>query len=206
MFCERCGLSFFPRQAVCTRCGDVATRYWLQLMSLATLMVVAATNALVACFLLPRRMQAHPTHAAGALFRDWWWVNDKIALYGWVPIAIALLAWDFFVWQVSGTRPKVKRWVTRKMLTFALLASIAPFVPAWLPAGQPSPNFMTAMRTHPGLPSALAWGVVLVVVTILCVHRETRDSLLGHGRVLSLVSLGILLLLLGLTIAGLAIV
>jgi hypothetical protein len=56
---------------------------------------------------------------------------------------------------------------------------------------------------HPGLPSTLAWGVVLVVVTLLCVNGETRDSLLGHGKVLSLVSLGILLLLLTLTIAGL---
>jgi hypothetical protein len=43
----------------------------------------------------------------------------------------------------------------------------------------------------------------LVVATLLCVNGETRDSLLGHGKVLSLVSLGILLLLLTLTIAGL---
>ena len=204
MFCERCGLNFLPRQSVCTRCGDVATRHWLQLMSLSTLMVAVAANALLACFLLPRRMQGHAGHSATALFRGWCWTNDKIALYGWVPVVVGLLAWDFFVWQASGTRLKVKRWVTRKMLTFALLASVAPFVPAWLPAGQPSPNFMMAMRTHPGVPSALAWGVVLVVVTLLCVNGETRDSLLGHGKVLSLVSLAIILLLMGLTIAGLA--
>jgi hypothetical protein len=205
LFCERCGLNFLPKQSVCTRCGDIATRHWLQLMSLTTLMVAVAANALLACFLLPRRMQGHAGHPPSALFRDWWWVNDKIALYGWVPVAIALLAWDFLVWQVSGTRPKVKRWVTRKILTFALLASAAPFVPSWLPAGQPSPNFLTTMRTHPGLPSALAWGVVVVVVTLLCINGETRDSLLGHGKVLSLVSLGILLLLMGLTIFGWAV-
>jgi hypothetical protein len=200
MFCERCGLNFLPRQSVCTRCGDVATRHWLQLVSLSTLMVAVAANALLACFLLPRRMQGH---AASALFRDWRWANDKIALYGWVPETLGLLAWDFLVWQVSGSRPKVKRWFTRKLLSFALLASVAPIVPAWLPAGQPAPNFMTAMRMHPGLPSTLAWGVILVVATLLCVNGETRDSLLGHGKVLSLVSLGILLLLLTLTIAGL---
>jgi len=203
LFCERCGLNFLPRQSVCTRCGDVATRHWLQLVSLSTLMVALAANALLACFLLPRLAQAHAGHSAAVLFHDWWWVNDKVALYGWVPVAVGLLAWDFFVWQVSGSRPKVKRWFTRKLLSFALLASVAPFVPTWLPAGQPSLNFMTAMRTHPGLPSALAWGVVLLVVTLLCVNGETRDSLLGHGKVLSVVSLGIMLLLLTLTIAGL---
>ena len=48
----------------------------------------------------------------------------------------------------------------------------------------------------------LAWGVVLFVITLLCINAETRDSLLGHGKVLSVVSLCVLLLVLAMTIVG----
>ena len=196
MFCERCGLNFHPKQSVCSRCGDIATRPWLQLISLFTLMVAVACNTLLAVYLLPRLTGGlHPR----PMFRDWLWLDYKIALYGWVPLAIGLLAWDFLVWR---SRPKVKAWVTRKLLTFTLIASVTPFIPAWLPAGQPSPNFFAVLRAHPGLPSALAWAAVVFVTTLLCINSETRDSLLGKGRVLSLVSLGLLALLLGMTIVG----
>ena len=54
-----------------------------------------------------------------------------------------------------------------------------------------------------GLVTALlAWGVVLVVVVLLCIDAESRDYLLGHGKVLSMVSLGLLLIVLTMTIAG----
>ena len=55
---------------------------------------------------------------------------------------------------------------------------------------------------YPGLPALLAWGVVLVVVVLLCIDAESRDYLLGHGKVLSMVSLGLLLIVLTMTIAG----
>ena len=67
MFCERCGLNFLPKQSVCTRCKVSATRHWFQLMSLVTLMVAVACNALVALVLLPRLTAgAH----APAVFRE----------------------------------------------------------------------------------------------------------------------------------------
>jgi hypothetical protein len=197
LFCERCGQNFLPRQSVCTRCGEIAGRHWLQLISLSTLVVAFAGNALIGWFLLPQRAALQP---ARFLFRAWLWVDDKISIYGWIPLAVGLLAWDFFIWTHS--RPKIKGWVTRKILTFALLASVAPFIPSWIPAGQPSQNFLTVVRSHPGLPSALAWGVVVFVITLLSINGETRDSLLGHGRILSVVSLGLLLLLLALTFVG----
>jgi hypothetical protein len=199
LFCERCGQNFLPRQSVCTRCGDVATRHWLQLVSLSALVLALVGNSLVGWYFLPR----HTTLHSRAFFHSWLWIDDKLALYGWVPIAVALLAWDFFVWQSS--RPKIKAWFTRKLLTFALLASVAPFIPTWIPAGQPSANFLTQLRSHPGLPSALAWGVIIIVVCLLCSNSETRDSLLGQGKTLSLVGLGALLLLLALTFAGWAV-
>jgi hypothetical protein len=55
---------------------------------------------------------------------------------------------------------------------------------------------------YPGLPVLLAWGVVLVVLVLLCIDAESRDYLLGHGKVLSLTSLGLLALVLTMTLVG----
>jgi len=198
MFCERCGLNFLPRQSVCTRCGAAATRHWLQLIGLATLLLAFSCNSLVGWVLLPRHTGGSRAHS---MFRGWLWLDDKIALYGWVPLAIGILAWDLLVWRGSR-RTKIRGFVTRKLLTFSLVAGMTPFIPSWVPAGQPSQNFLAMIRSHPGLPLALAWGVVVLVVELVCLEAETRDSLLGQGKVLSLVGLGALVLVLGLTVWG----
>jgi hypothetical protein len=166
-------------------------------MSLVTLMVAVACNSAVAWFLLPRLVSSHH---AGLFFRVWLWLDHKASLYGWIPLALSLLAWDYFVWRSS--RPKIKGWVTRKLLTLVLVAGIAPILPWWVPAGQPPPRILSAIAQYPGLPSLLAWGVVVFVVALLSIKAETRDSLLGHGRVLSWVSLGVLLLVLAMTLVG----
>lgn len=197
MFCERCGLNFLPRQSVCSRCRVVATRHWFQLMSLVTLLVAVLCNALVGLLLLPRL--AEGPHSRFVL-RAWLWFDYKAALYGWAPIALGLLAWDFLVWKAA--RPKVKGWFTRKLLTFSLAAGLAPMLPWWIPAGQPPGQFLSMIGRYPGVPSLLAWGVVLVVAMLLCINAESRDYLLGHGKVLSVVSLGLLLLVLTMIVVG----
>ena len=197
MFCERCGLNFLPQQSVCTRCKAAATRHWFQLMSLVTLMLAVACNAVVGVLLLPRVTAGdHPRF----LFRAWWWFDHQVAMYGWVPMAIALLAWDFLVWKEA--RPKVKGWFTRKLLTLSLATGVAPMLPWWIPAGQPPGQFLSMIGKYPGLPGSLAWGVVLVVVVLLCSDAESRDYLLGHGRTLSIVSTAVLLLVLTMTMVG----
>lgn len=197
MFCDRCGLNFLPKQSVCTRCKRVPTRYWFQLMSLVALLLAVVCNALVGMFLLPRYATAqHPR----SLFRAWWWFDQNAALYGWVLFVVALLAWDYFVWKEA--RPKIKGWFTRKLLTLSLAAGVAPMIPWWIPAGQPPTQFFAVIGRYPGLPAILAWGVVLVVTVLLCIDAESRDYLLGHGRMLSVVSFGMLLLVLSLTVVG----
>ncbi len=197
MFCDRCGLNFLPKQSVCTRCRRVPTRYWFQLMSLVTLLVAVAANGLVAVFLLPRYSGVHNAHF---VFRAWWWFDQKFALYGWVLFAVALLAWDYFIWKEA--RPKIKGWFTRKLLTLSLATGIAPMIPWWIPAGQPPGQFLSMIGRYPGLPAILAWAVVLVVSVLLCIDAESRDYLLGHGRILSVVSTGMLLLVLTMTVVG----
>lgn len=198
MFCERCGLNFLPKQSVCTRCGAAGTRYWLQLIGLTTLLLAFVCNSLVGWALLPRHAGIGRAHS---IFAAWLWLDDKVALYGWVPLALGILAWDLLVWQKSR-RPKVRGWLARKLLTFSLVAGVTPFIPSWVPAGQPPQNFLTMIKSHPGLPLGLAWGVVLVVIALVCMESETRDSLLGQGKVLSLMGLGVLMLVVALTIWG----
>ena len=197
MFCERCGLSFLPKQSVCSRCSAVATRHWFQLMSLVTLLVAVLCNALVGLLLLPRLVEGRHSRS---LFRGWLWFDHRTALYGWVPITLGLLAWDIWVWKAA--RPKLKGWFTRKLLTFSLAAGLAPMLPWWVPAGQPPGQFLSTIGKYPGLPSLLAWSVVLVVVLLLCTNAESRDNLLGHGKGLSVISLALLLLVVTMTIVS----
>jgi hypothetical protein len=197
VYCDRCGLNFLPKQSVCTRCKKVPTRYWFQFMSLVTVLVAVLCNTVLGLFLLPRLADSH--HGK-LLFRGWYWFDQKAALYGWVPLALGLLAWDYFVWKEA--RPKLKGWFTRKLLTFSLAAGIAPMIPWWIPAGQPPGEFLSMISRHQGLPAMLAWGVVLFVIIILCIDPESRDYLLGHGRTLSIVSTGMLVVVLAMTLIG----
>lgn len=196
MFCERCGSEFTPRQSVCDRCKVTATRHWFQFMSVVTLTVAVLCNALVGALLLPRLVEGHHSRF---FFQAWLWFDQKAALYGWIPLVIGLLAWDYLVWK---TRPRVKGWFTRKLLTFSLAAAVAPMLPWWIPAGQPPGEFLALIGKYPGVPCLLAWGAVLVVTVLLCINAESRDRLLGHGKALSLVSLGLLLLVLTLALVG----
>lgn len=202
LFCDRCGLQFERKQPVCTQCGVAPTRLWLQLMSLATLLVAVVCNSLVSYSLLPNLIHGHRSRR---FFRAWLWLDDKGFLYGWLPIVLAILAWDYFVWQrvrTKGSKPKIERWATRKLLSFVLAAATAPLLPWWIPSLQPSDKFLSMVGRFPGLPSAMAWVAVLLVIVLLCWKAPTRDSLLGHGRVLGLVSLGAMLLVFAMTLIG----
>lgn len=175
----------------------VATRHWIQLMSLSTLLIAVLCNTLVGLLLLPHL--AERQHAR-FVFRAWLWFDHKAALYGWVPLVVGLLAWDFLVWKAA--RPKIKGWFTRKLLTFSLAAGLAPMLPWWVPASQPPKQFLSMIAKYPGVPPLLAWGVVLLVVVLLCINSESRDYLLGHGKALSLVSIGLLLLVVTMTVVS----
>jgi hypothetical protein len=197
VFCERCGQSFLPKESVCGKCKTAATRHWFQMTSLITLFVAVFCNALVGELVLPRLAGAPHPHL---VFRAWLWIDRGIALYGWVPAAAGLLAWDFLVWKEA--RPRVKGWFTRKLLTFSLAAGIAPLVPWWVPVGQPPRQFFALMARYPGMPSIAAWGVVLVVMVLLCINSESRDYLLGHGKALSVISVALLLIVMTMTVVS----
>jgi hypothetical protein len=165
--------------------------------SLITLFVAVFCNALVGELVLPRLTGVRHPHL---VFRAWLWIDRGIALYGWVPAAAGLLAWDFLVWKEA--RPRVRGWLTRKLLTFSLAAGIAPLLPWWVPAGQPPRQFLAFIAKYPGMPSMMAWGVVLVVMVLLCINAESRDYLLGHGKALSIISVSLLLIVMTMTVVS----
>lgn len=212
MFCENCGLQFFPRQSVCTRCDATCTRHWLQLTSLATLLIAAACNSLASMF-LPASALAHfaalnhgssfgPSLKASAI-AVWLWIDGKASLYGWAPLALALLTWDYFAWPEwrPALKERIRRWVIRSLLVSAFLVRIVPLFPRWIrpPAGllvtaAKLPRFPIPML--PALSAAVPWVIVALAAALLCMNAETRDSLLGRGRALSAISLGVLLMVL----------
>jgi len=217
LFCDHCGLQFFPGQSLCSRCHVTSTRHCFQLMSLATLLIAAACNSLA--FLLLPLLAGHPARLGLAPARShaptlkisaihtWLWVDGKASLYGWAPLALSLLAWDYFAWPES--RPtlteRIKRWAVRALLIFAFVAESFPFFPRWI--RPPAALLVTAAKLPrfpvsfpPGLSAAVPWAMVGFAAALLCINADTRDSLLGHGRVLSAVSLGVLLTVLTLTL------
>ena len=110
--------------------------------------------------------------------------------------------------RASPSREMVDRLATaldiplRQHNALLLAAGFAPMLPWWVPAGQPPGQFLAMIGRYPGVPAALAWGVVLVVVVLLCSDAESRDYLLGHGKALSVVSVGALLAVLTMTMVG----
>ena len=202
MYCEHCGLRIYPERPVCTRCGRPPLHEWIQLTGLAVILLTVIGNSVAGMYLLPKLAATHPSVI---LFRGWLWADKESSLYGWMPVAAALLLWEFFVWRKirkAKPIPKIKGWFSRKILAFVLAAGFAPILPWWIPANQPSDKVIAALGRYPGLPCAVSWGGVLLVTVVLCAKAETRDALLGHGKTLSLGSLSALALFLALTLVG----
>lgn len=212
MFCENCGLQFLPVQSVCTRCRATSTRHWFQLMSLVTLVVAATCNSLVACLLLPRLIAAHahpPTAMhAGLAVRAWLWTDLKASAYGWIPLGLGLLIWDYFLRQESQTlmSEKIKGWLIRLVLIVGFVGGVIPLVPSWLrPPAAVLANHdklprLPALTAIPELSWLLPWGMVGLAAALLCLNAETRDALLGRGRILSAASVVVLVLVLMMTL------
>lgn len=181
-------------------------------MSLVTLVVAAACNALVACFLLPRLIAAHAQRPAamhaGFVVRAWLWTDLKASAYGWIPLGLGLLAWDHFLRQESQTviSEKIKDWVVRLLLIVGFVTGVVPLVPRWLrpPAAMLATHaklpHLPMLAAVPELSWLLPWGLVGLATALLCLNAETRDALLGHGRVLGAASVVVLVLVLMMTL------
>jgi len=87
------------------------------------------------------------------------------------------------------------------LLTFSLAAGVAPLLPGGFPLDS-LPRILRHDRSACRSACPAAWGVVTVVTIVLCIDPESRDYLLGHGRVLSIVSTGMLLLVLTMTVVA----
>ena len=193
MFCETCGQQFFGQESVCTHCGAIATRYWLQLVGLAVFLLALAINALAPFFLLPPCEATQPQ----PVLQAWTWVNGKLFAYGWAAVALAILLWAF--WPREGYELPAGARVSRWLLVLLLLAGVVTLLLPWIPGTE---TLRASLAGHPGWAPVLAWGLLTLILGVLSSHSEARDALLGTGRVLSLAGLGLLLLVLLLVALG----
>ena len=190
MFCEDCGLQFLPKESVCSRCGSIPTRQWLQLTTLLMLMVTFACKSLVDLYLL-RRLIAGRSHSLS--IRAWAWFNEGFSLYGWVLVAVSLLVWS--IWSRRDWTKQITEWMTRGLLILLLLAGGAAALLPHIPGRRAAGIRTVLSRYHDGA-LMLPWGIVALVAGVLCLNTETRDSLLGRGRLSTVISAGILLMVL----------
>ncbi len=186
MFCDRCGMQMLAMQSTCG-CGAVATRHWLQFVSLLTLMLAGGTNFFITLYVLPRFF-AGVEHSA--VVSAWLWTSEILSVYGWVLIAVALLIWAF--WPHHGYTPETPVRVAQGLLILALLVGIANTVFPMISAGWAA-GVNSFLSGYVGLILVLPWALVVLSLGGICVNAETRDFLLGTGKILSLVSLAVIL-------------
>ncbi len=215
MFCENCGLQFFPNQSVCTRCGATSTRHWFQFTSLATLLLALTCNCLAFFLFVTHRIAPFRVRGRFAYLRltavhTWLWLDAKTALYGWALVAVSLLIWDYFAWPESRPilKERIKRWAIRVLLLLAMASQISPFFPrsfrarAALLLSAKLPPFPISIP--PVFAYLVPWLLVTLAVILLCIEADTRDSLLGRGRILGIVSVAVLAVVLGLNLVTFA--
>ena len=173
-------------------------------MSLITIVIAAAANAAVGVWVLPRLLAGHShrvefAHESFAL-RAWMWTDLKAALYGWIPLAIGLLAWDYFLRHEPAPvmSEKLKGWLVRCLLILAVGTGLAPLVPRWL---RPPAAVLVTAGKFPRVPALasvsgvawlLPWTLVAAAAALLCINAQSRDSLMGHGRILGAISVAAL--------------
>jgi RsiW-degrading membrane proteinase PrsW (M82 family) len=177
----------------------IPTRQWLQLVSLIVLSVAVAWNAVICLLFLPRL----DTGRHAQFFHAWVRLSHLASSYGWVAVALAVLVWSF--WARHGYELQKKEWVARLLLIGLLLAGILaaplPFIPRKLAARIPA-VVLGPLKEYPALAPVLAWGAIILVLGSLSMDEETREALLGQGRVLGWISLVSLLFVLALTTFG----
>ncbi len=195
MFCDRCGQQFLPTESVCTRCRVAPTRALLQLISLLTLTIAVSWNAFLALYFLPRLSHGHTPR----LIHAWVRFSNLFSWYGWIAVALALLGWSFLVRR--GCQLLLREWLARLLLCTVLIGGIVAAPLSWIPASL-APNLRSSINGHPGMGAVAAWGLLVAVIGLLTLNAETRDSLLGHGRALGLISLVSLLGVLAITTLG----
>jgi hypothetical protein len=135
---------------------------------------------------------------ARAIFRAWLWFDYKFAMYGWVPVAIAPLAWDFGLERGSAQGQRMVHAQAADFFaggpggTDAALAGTRRSATATV-----SRDDRQISATARGLGMGRAGGRGAVVLR----RRITRLTF-GHGKTLSVDSIGALVAVLTMNIVG----
>lgn len=180
-------MQMLAMQSTCG-CGTVATRHWLQFVSVLTFLLAGGINMFITGFVLPRILaESEPSF----LIRAWVGTSEILAVYGWIIIAVALLTWAF--WPHYGYTPEMPVRVAQGLLILALLLGLAQVIFPLIPV-EGLAGINSFISNYSGLLSTANWALVVLALGGICYSAETRDFLMGDGKILSLIALGFLLL------------
>lgn len=177
-------MQLLPRQSLCGHCNRPPTQHWLQLVGLIIVILTIVPTSIVSLYLLPRFLVG--SQPPGWI-QGWLWFQEQLAWYGWVAVAIGLLVWSY--WPRYGYEPEWEVRVARGLLLFLLVVLTFGLLGFWVPSPRGSTKVFENLSA---IAVGLGWTVVVFVLGVLNWNGETRGRLLGDGRVLSLVALGLL--------------
>jgi hypothetical protein len=190
--CEECGLRM-NGQSICSGCRASPTRLWLQFVSLATLGVLTAYNYIFVLNLLSAL--APRGHVASV----WLNVSEFTWLYGWIVIGVYLPAWAYYGRRKDGysLEPGVR--VGIGFVVILLIGAVARPLFPWM-GWTWAERLGTSLDSHPELGIVVGWAVVALALVSICWNCESRDRLLGRGKGLALLALGVLCIILALSL------
>jgi len=180
-------------QSICSGCRASPTRLWLQFVSLATLGVLTAYNYIFVLNLLSAL--APRGHVASV----WLNVSEFTWLYGWRVIGVYLPAWAYYGRRKYGysLEPGVR--VGIGFVVILLIGAVARPLFPWM-GWTWAERLGTSLDSHPELGIVVGWAVVALALVSICWNCESRDRLLGRGKGLALLALGVLCIILALSL------
>jgi hypothetical protein len=129
----------------------------------------------------------------------WLWTHHALSLYGWAAIVALLLVWSY--WPRYGYKPEREMLWARLILIVLVVGGAASLLLPWIES-EWSIQLRSILQDNSALTRAAVWIGLGLALMVLCRNGEVRAMLIGNGRVLSVVSLGVLSLVLLLVALG----
>jgi hypothetical protein len=180
-------------QSISSGCRASPTRLWLQFVSLATLGVLTAYNYIFVLNFLPTRVTREYVASV------WLNVSEFVWLYGWIALGVYLPAWAYYWRKKYGYSLEIGVRVGIGFVVILLMGALAqPIFPrmGWTWAER----LRTSLDSHSELGIVVGWAVVALALVSICCNCESRDRLLGRGKGLAFLALGVLCIILALNL------
>jgi hypothetical protein len=129
----------------------------------------------------------------------WLNVSEFAWLYGWIALGIYLPSWAYYWRKKYGYSLEIGARVGIGFVVILLIGAVArPIFPrmGWTWAER----LRTSLASHPEVGIVVGWAVVALALVSICCNCESRDRLLGRGKGLAFLALGVLCIILALSL------